>query len=101
MNRTTFAAYSAACLLFSVGIAQAAESAGSDQPVTDSYITTKIKAELTKDKVTKAHDIHVATKDGVVSLTGTVSSAAEKEQAGNDAQQIKGVLSVQNYLIVR
>ena len=54
-----------------------ADDVKSDQPVKDSYITTKVKAELAKDKGTKAHDIHVTTKDGVVMLDGTVSSAAE------------------------
>ena len=45
----------------------------SDQPVTDSYITTKVKAELAKDSTTKARHIHVTTKDGTVMLTGVAS----------------------------
>ena len=70
----------------------------SDQPVKDSYITSKVKAELAKDKGTKAHDIHVTTKDGVVMLDGTVGSAAEKELAEKDAKKVKGVLDVHNGL---
>jgi hyperosmotically inducible periplasmic protein len=78
-----------------------ADDVKSDQPVKDSYITTKVKAELAKDKGTNARDIHVTTKDGVVMLDGTVASAAEKELAEQDAKKIKGVLSVHNGLTVK
>jgi hyperosmotically inducible periplasmic protein len=88
-------------LLLSAGTVFADDShMKSDQPVTDSYITTKVKAELAKDKGTKATDIHVDTKDGVVMLTGMVGSTAEKELAENDAKMIKGVVSVHNNLQV-
>jgi hyperosmotically inducible periplasmic protein len=78
-----------------------ADGVKSDQPVKDSYITTKVKAELAKDKGTKAHDIHVTTKDGVVMLDGTVGSDAEKELAAQDAKKVKGVLDVHNGLSVQ
>ena len=77
-----------------------ADDVKSDQPVKDSYITTKVKAELAKDKGTNARDIHVTTKDGVVMLDGTVASDAEKELAEQDAKKIKGVLGVHNGLTV-
>lgn len=73
----------------------------SDQPVKDSYITTKVKAELAKDKGTSAKDIHVTTKDGVVMLDGVVASTAEKELAEKDAKKIKGVIDVHNGLTVK
>ena len=78
-----------------------ADDVKSDQPVKDSYITTKVKAELAKDKGTKAHDIHVTTKDGVVMLEGTVGSTAEKELAAKDAKKVKGVVDVHNGLTVQ
>ena len=78
-----------------------ADDVKSDQPVKDSYITTKVKAGLAKDKGTKAHDIHVTTKDGVVMLDGTVGSDAEKELAAQDAKKVKGVLDVHNGLSVQ
>jgi hyperosmotically inducible periplasmic protein len=77
-----------------------ADDVKSDQPVKDSYITTKVKAELAKDKGTKARDIHVTTKDGVVMLEGAVKSEAEKELAAQDARKIKGVVDVKNGLTV-
>jgi hyperosmotically inducible protein len=73
----------------------------SDQPVKDSYITTKVKSELAKDKGTSAKDIHVTTKDGVVMLEGVVGSTAEKELAEKDAKKVKGVLDVHNGLTVK
>jgi hyperosmotically inducible protein len=93
----------AAVLALSAGTAMAddAGTVKSDQPVKDSYITSKVKAELAKDKGTKARDIHVTTKDGVVSLTGLVGSTAEKELASQDAKKIKGVIDVHNDLTVQ
>ncbi len=91
----------AAALAVTAGVANADEHVKSDQPVKDSYITTKVKAELAKDKGTKARDIHVDTKDGVVMLSGAVESTAEKELAEKDAKKIKGVLDVHNELTVK
>src|ERR1700733_7743105 len=68
----------------------------SDQPVTDSYITTKVKAELAKDTTTKARHIHVTTKDGTVMLKGVVNSDMEKQKAEQDASGVKGVAHVEN-----
>ena len=91
----------AAALGLTAGVASADDHVKSDQPVKDSYITTKVKAELAKDKGTKARDIHVETKDGVVMLSGAVTSTAEKELAEKDAKKIKGVLDVHNDLTVK
>jgi hyperosmotically inducible protein len=68
--------------------------------VDDAWITTKVKADLVKDKSTKAHEITVNTKSGVVVLTGTVASTAEKQKAEKDARSVKGVVDVENQLTV-
>ena len=68
--------------------------------VDDAWITTKVKADLAKDSDTKAHKIHVNTKSGVVVLTGTVASIAEKTKAEADAKSVKGVVNVENQLVV-
>ncbi len=68
--------------------------------VDDTVITAKVKASLTKDSATKAHEIHVNTKSGVVVLTGTVASVAEKEKAEADTKAVKGVVNVENQLVV-
>jgi hyperosmotically inducible protein len=101
MKRNYIAVLVAAASMAVVAGNAYADDVKSDQPVKDSYITTKVKAELAKDKGTKAHDIHVTTKDGVVMLDGTVGSAAEKELAAQDAKKVKGVLDVHNGLSVQ
>ena len=77
-----------------------ADTHGSHQPMKDSYITTKVKAELAADHDTKARDIRVATVDGVVTLRGICRSDAEKDRAEQDAMRIKGVREVHNHLKV-
>jgi hyperosmotically inducible protein len=68
--------------------------------VTDTVITTKVKTELARDKSTKATDINVETKDGIVMLDGSVSSMAEKQKAEADARSVDGVRDVKNNLRV-
>ena len=97
MKRTSLLIAAASAIL-ATGSALAA---GSDQPVTDTAITTGVKAELAKDTSTSATAVHVTTKNGVVSLTGTVKSQAEKEKAEKDARAVKGVQSVDNQLEVK
>jgi hyperosmotically inducible protein len=99
--RKTLIAAAAVCWAFAAGGAFAGDkTANSDQPVTDTMITTKVKAELAKDSSTKATDINVTTKDGVVMLDGAVSSMAEKEKAEVNAKSVKGVVGVANNLRV-
>jgi hyperosmotically inducible periplasmic protein len=73
---------------------------GSHHPVRDSYITTKVKAELAADHATKARDIHVATINGIVTLRGVARSEAEKDRAERDALRVKGVHAVHNEIKV-
>jgi len=71
-----------------------------EHPVKDSYITTKVKAELVSDFGKRASHIHVTTKDGVVALTGRVDSSDAKDRAEQDARKIDGVHEVINKLHV-
>ncbi|SAL44454.1 transport-associated protein [Caballeronia choica] len=68
------------------------------QKVDDSAITTKVKAELLGAKNLKSTHIHVKTVKGVVSLTGTVPSAADKSTATEVVSAVSGVASVKNHL---
>lgn len=60
----------------------------------DTWITTKVKSELATTKNVKSTDISVTTMDGVVTLTGTASSASEKTKVEQVAKKVKGVKSV-------
>jgi hyperosmotically inducible protein len=70
--------------------------------VSDSVITTKIKAEYAKDKDVSALNIRVDTDDkGVVTLSGNAKSKAEADKAVKIARDTKGVSSVKNEIRVQ
>lgn len=74
--------------------AQTTAKEESAQPVGDSWITTKVKADLLATEATKGLDINVSTTNGVVTLSGKLDSKAEVDQAVALARAIKGVKSV-------
>jgi hyperosmotically inducible protein len=101
-NKTLSMTALAAAFIFAAGGAFANETGTkSEQPVADTVITTKVKAELARDDETKARQINVTTKNGVVKLSGAVDSATAKQKAEADAKMIEGVVSVDNQLTVR
>jgi osmotically-inducible protein OsmY len=69
--------------------------------IDDSVITTKVKAELVNDPVTKARQISVETFKGVVQLSGFVNTAQEKDRAGEIARNVNGVVDVKNNINVK
>ena len=71
-----------------------ADATASEQPVTDSWITTKVKADLLVTEETKGLDINVSTQNGVVTLAGRLDSQAQVDKAAAIARAIKGVKSV-------
>lgn len=74
---------------------------GSDQPVSDTWITTKVKAKFAENKEVKGHNISVKTVNGVVQLSGFAGSADEASKAASLAGDIKGVKSVNNDIKVK
>lgn len=66
----------------------------SDQPVTDTWITTKVKSELATTDGVKSMDISVKTIDGVVTLTGVLDTDLAVKKAVAAAKSIKGVRDV-------
>ncbi|ABM36232.1 BON domain-containing protein [Polaromonas naphthalenivorans] len=67
----------------------------------DMAITTAISAELVKDPEIRVFKINVDTKDGAVTLNGSVPTEAVRERAGAIAKTFSGVQSVDNKLIVK
>ena len=67
----------------------------------DATITASIKSELARDPDLSALRINVDTRDGLVELNGTAPSDAAKDRATKLAAGIKGVLSVDNHLVVK
>ncbi|MBD9480952.1 BON domain-containing protein [Pseudoxanthomonas sp. PXM02] len=68
----------------------------SAQPVDDTWITTKVKADLLASSNVPGTEIKVETVNGVVTLSGTISSQAEKDKALKVARGIKGVKTVES-----
>ncbi len=60
----------------------------------DPGITTAVKTKLAADDTVKAYKIDVDTKDGVVTLAGTVDTPAAKSRAVEIANTTNGVKSV-------
>jgi len=78
------------------GFAQATDMSAksSEQPVTDTWITTKVKAELATTDGIKSGDVSVTTKNGLVTLSGVVSSKAQVQKSIAVAKAVKGVRQV-------
>jgi osmotically-inducible protein OsmY len=69
--------------------------------VDDSVITSRVKAALVADPVTKAREISVETFKGTVQLSGFVTTAQEKDKAGEIARKTKGVVDVKNNIAIK
>jgi hyperosmotically inducible periplasmic protein len=69
--------------------------------IDDATITTKVKTAVLAEPGLKTLQIDVDTKNGVVSLSGTVDNQSMKERAAQVAQAVTGVRSVDNNLTVK
>ena len=69
-------------------------SASSDKPVSDAWITMKVKSELATTKDIKSMDISVKTLNGIVQLSGTQPNDMAVKKAVATAHGIKGVTRV-------
>jgi hyperosmotically inducible periplasmic protein len=68
--------------------------------VDDSAITALVKSKLAVDNETSSANINVDTMNGVVTLTGIVTTRANKEQAERIARNTEGVTRVINNITV-
>jgi hyperosmotically inducible periplasmic protein len=69
--------------------------------VDDATLTAKVKTALIGNEATKAHEINVSTREGVVQLSGFVETNTAKSTAESLARNVTGVRSVDNQLEVR
>jgi hyperosmotically inducible protein len=67
----------------------------------DGALTAKIKSKMALDDLVQARSIDVSTKGGVVTLSGTVRSAAEHDRAVQLARETSGVSRVVDHLASR
>lgn len=71
-----------------------------DANINDAWITTKIKANFVNEDALKGSDINVDTNSHVVTLKGTVASAAGRARAVELAKSTKGVKRVIDTLTI-
>lgn len=69
--------------------------------MSDSALTAKIKSKMALDDNVEAHSIDVDTSGSIVTLTGVVASASERERAVSLARETKGVTRVVDKLRIR
>ncbi len=68
--------------------------------IEDATLTAEVKTQLLANDETHGLSINVDTVSRNVTLSGTVASAAEKDLAGELAEQVEGVSSVNNSLVI-
>ena len=78
----------------------------SDAPLSDTYITAKVKSKFLKEKLfgtrnVKLWPVKVETKDAIVYLTGSVDTVKEQTNLLILARQVKGVQSVKSAITVK
>lgn len=84
-----------------LGLVTCATASTPGEAMDDSLTTAKVKTALVDNPDTKARQIDVETRNGVVQLNGFVDSASEKMSAESTASSIAGVKSVSNNLQIR
>lgn len=80
-------------------VKQAAQTTGG--AIDDTTITAKVKTALIDSSETKAGDIKVETRGGVVLLSGYVANQAQKDAATKVAKSVEGVKSVTNSISIK
>lgn len=69
--------------------------------IDDATITTRVKATILDDPDLRVSEINVETFDGIVQLSGFVSSETEINRAVRVTQNVEGVKSVKNDMQVK
>lgn len=80
--------------------ADAGGSASVGQAVTDTAISTKVRAKLLTDKRIENSDIDVSTANGIVTLSGKAATDTIRDTAESIAGQTEGVVRVDNKLTI-
>ena len=79
----------------------AAVCLAADKPLNDNLIIDQVRIKLSGDAEVKGGALLVESKQGVVTLTGTVETSRQKEKATKLAKKIKGVKQVINNIEIK
>lgn len=84
-----------------VGEDAAVAAQKTENALSDAGLTAKIKSKMALDDSVRARSIDVSTSDRVVTLRGTVRSAAEHDRAVQLARETDGVTRVVDNLTIQ
>ena len=77
------------------------EKTSTGQKLDDSVMTGRVKAALIDNKDVAARQINVETNDGVVQLSGFVTSDGMRQRAVKVASAVEGVKRVEDALVIK
>jgi osmotically-inducible protein OsmY len=83
-----------------VGAKTAAAANKAGEVLSEGALTAKIKSKMTLDDLVQARTIDVTTSGHVVTVSGTVRSAAERDRAIQLARETAGVSQVIDRLLI-
>jgi hyperosmotically inducible protein len=87
--------------LMALFLAAGACLAADKKPLTDDMISDYVRLRLAGDADVKGGALDAVSKDGVVTLTGTVDTESQKNKATKLAKKVKGVKQVVNNLTIK
>ena len=100
-NKYLSAVFLAVTLGSVVGCAPTETKQGTGEYIDDTVITTKVKAAIAEDPLTKVLEVKVKTFKGEVQLSGFVSSREAANRAIELARGVKGVTSVKDDMQIK
>jgi hyperosmotically inducible protein len=100
-NKYLSAVFLAVTLGSAVGCAPTETKQGTGEYIDDTVITTKVKAAIAEDPLTKVLEVKVKTFKGEVQLSGFVSSREAADRAVELARGVKGVTSVKDDMQIK
>ena len=90
-----------ALVLIALVVFQMVGLAKDPPPMTDDTITDQVRLKLTSDPVVKGGALDVKVEKGVVTLSGAVEQAKQRDKAEKVARKVKGVKSVVNKIEIK
>jgi osmotically-inducible protein OsmY len=100
VDATKTAAHETATAAKTVGEKTKDGAVATGEVITDAWINTRIHSKMVDEDTLKGSDVNVDVKDHMVTLKGTVVSAAGKARAEAIAKETDGVKSVSNLLTI-
>jgi osmotically-inducible protein OsmY len=89
------------CAVFAILFLLAGVCLAADKPISDDLIVDQVRIKLSADAEVKGGALKVDSKQGVVTLDGTVETERQKSKATNLTKKVKGVKQVVNNIEIK